>query len=976
MANISPKTPQPMPVPRPEEILESRYDQLQGWAVGLTRGDANIALDIVHDLYLYVTLAKPDFSRVENLDNYLYKCLRHIHLAHLTESSRNALQQVSVAELDSLQFALWSNPESYILERQNELRRICHYAVWRKDYIKSASFFVLRFFHGYHLQEVADITNLSLSVVGPKLSRMRSEIQHHLEEPDDQPFVGVTTEYLPWTKVSSPELFRELRATIMQARTGDCLEEAKLLMHYLGPIPKTIPCALLSHIVSCERCLSIIDRHFHRPTLRDREPMDGLASAARARSPKAGATMLLDHHELLQIALKHREDVYDHRPRLLSIAVDGKVIASHRIQAQRSVQSAQIERPEQIGCVEVFSEQNVRLSLVLLGDLPPYGPHIRTERIELSDGRWIEVKLVFDSLGLNSEVTYFDPLLPAAASENAYEDDAELAPIRIVPAPSVAVRSLEKQASPSESYSQDETDPQNTRPYESQHGRHWMAWWTRLYSKTKRMLIPNINPLFASALVLAVASFACFFAWMYKQPAMTPTALLDHAENSDAGVPGNIRQGVIYQKVRITVQKRSLERAIYRDSQGLRRPKHRQLSPEDAQMRHTLETAGVNWDEPLSAAAYRDWHDHQQIQSDQVTRTGKNLLTLTTTAAMPDSLVTQETLTVRENDFHPVERTVKLRDSGTIEIAELNYDVLPWNMANPDWFEQSAVSDGMRWLRAPRTPAFHVPLQLTDTQLDEAELEARLALNRIHVDTGRHIELMRGLDGIHVFGVVADAEQKRQIQSQLLMVSHVIPSISTIQELDNSQAANEITSIQARSDVATEPSSAERYFTEKGMDRSVALPLTQRIVDNSFAVNHESKAIGDLWRRFSENQTLTPGARMALSELLIQHKGALLAALQEEQQRLVDLKLIAGLPDLSRSAEGGTDELEAAARGNFALSVELTSPAATQSRSAQQIAPQLAESIARLRMIALRISASSTISPPASIKATAENHNN
>jgi hypothetical protein len=490
------------------------------------------------------------------------------------------------------------------------------------------------------------------------------------------------------------------------------------------------------------------------------------------------------------------------------------------------------------------------------------------------------------------------------------------------------------------------------------------------------MFIPNMNPLLASALVLAFASFVCFFVWMHKQPSITPMALLDHARSWETGVPGGTQSGVIYQKVRITTRKRTLERAIYRDAQGRQQPKQRQLSPEDAQVRNALEAAGVDWDEPLSAVGYQNWHDHQKLQRDQVTRTGDNLFTLTTTSAAPDSLVMQETLTVRENDFHPVKRTVKLRDAGAIEIAELNYDVFPWNMANPDWFETSAVSDGMRLTGALATPAFHVPLRLTDTQLDEAELEARLALNRLHVDTGRHIEVTRGVDGIHIFGVVADAEQKRQIQSQLLMVPHVIPAISTIQELDNSQISNGITSIQARSDVAIEPSSIERYFIEKGMDRSVVLPLTQRIVDNSFAVNHESKAIGDLWRRFAENQTLTPSARMALSELLTQHKSALLAALQEEQQRLIDLKLVTGIPDFSRSAQSSSNEFEMAAQGNFALSVELTSPAAVQPRRAQQIAPQLANSIAQLRMIALRISASSMMSPTASNKATAENHSN
>lgn len=1000
MSNSSPKSQGPAPVPRPEEVVANYYDQLRAWALGLTRGDADAALDIVHDFYLYIRLAKPDFSRVENLDGYLYKCLRHIHLARLSESSRNAWQQISPVEMDSLEFASWANSESFVLERQNELRRICHYAVFRKDHTKSASFFILRFFHDYLPGAISEIANVALSVVQPSLSKARSELHGYLDKSADPQLANDTKaahiekSEMQWAPISSPEFHRELRETIMRARSGDCLKEEELLGHYVSPVPRAISCSLLSHIVSCERCLSIIDSYFQDRYLQDRHirdrdfnlpkfgnrgPFDELACKGRTHRRIAGRSLhSMTYKDLNQIVSRHYEDVLQHRPRVLSIAVDGKTVASQHVEARRSVQSVRIDKPEQVSGIEVFSEQDVRLMLVLFEDLPPQGPSVRTEHIELSDGRWIELRLMFDSLGVNSEVTYFDPLLQIDTSSTELEDEGITVPasLRIVPAPMIEARGAENNPAllghNSKKESASESGPRSKwRPL-----RRPTAWWSRLCSKAKQMLIPDMTPLLATALVLAVASLACFFVWMCKQPSMAAATLLEHAAKWEAVVPGGTQPGIIYQKVRITTQKRTLERAIYRDAQRRRRPKQRLLSPEDARVRTTLEAAGIDWDEPLSAADYRGWHDRQPIQRDQVTRTGKNLLTLTTITAAADSVVAQETLTVRENDFHPVERTVKLRDAETVEIAELNYDVIPWNMANPDWFEPSAVSDEMRSPRALRPSTFHVPLQLTDAQLDEAELEARLALNRLHVDSGRHIELTRGVDGIHIFGVVADAEQKRQIQSQLLMVPHVIPAISTIQELDNNRAANEINSVQAKSEVATEPSSVERFIAEEGMDRSIALPLTQRIVDNSFAVTHESKAIGDLLRQFSENQTLTPGARMALSELVTQHKATLLATLQEEQQRLTDLKLIAGVPDLSRSVQDGSDELETAAQRNSALCVELTSPAAVQPRRAQQIAPQLAESISWLRAIALRISASSLMPSPASSKATADNDRN
>jgi hypothetical protein len=53
-----------------------------------------------------------------------------------------------------------------------------------------------------------------------------------------------------------------------------------------------------------------------------------------------------------------------------------------------------------------------------------------TQRVALSDSRWLELNLTFDGLGLNSEVAYFDPALAIDAVEEETEDLAlELTPI-------------------------------------------------------------------------------------------------------------------------------------------------------------------------------------------------------------------------------------------------------------------------------------------------------------------------------------------------------------------------------------------------------------------------------------------------------------------------------------------------------------------------------------------------------------------
>src|ERR1700679_4240279 len=267
--------------PRQDKLLEQYYDRLQEWALQLTRGDVGKAQDIVHELCLHLTLSTPDLSKVQNLDGYLYTCLRHFYLSDIARSAREALQSVSPDDFDSIQIAFRSPTSGDPLQQQNDLRRICSYVAWRKGHAKSAGYFILRFFHGYFRREIATIAGVPLSTIDPKLNKVRSEVHLYLAEPGKLQFTNRELPPAPrlhWTPLSSLAIFNELREGILAARDGDCLPEEELLAHYGNARPAAISCSLLSHIVSCERCLSLIDLHFRRPTLKDREPLDSLCS--------------------------------------------------------------------------------------------------------------------------------------------------------------------------------------------------------------------------------------------------------------------------------------------------------------------------------------------------------------------------------------------------------------------------------------------------------------------------------------------------------------------------------------------------------------------------------------------------------------------------------------------------------------------------------------------------------------------------
>jgi hypothetical protein len=184
-------------------------------------------------------------------------------------------------------------------------------------------------------------------------------------------------------------------------------------------------------------------------------------------------------------------------------------------------------------------------------------------------------------------------------------------------------------------------------------------------------------------MLIAGVSVFSFQSWE-RAPHISANALLVRAEKWDAPSPA-ANPGVVRQTIQIKTAKETLKRSIYWDVQGRHRPKPVASSAAEQQLRSTFVKAGVDWNQPISAFAYQVWHDHQHARTDRIARSGVNLLTLTTT--VPDGEVSEESLTVRDTDFHPVALRIGFRDSETVEIAELDFKILPWSSVDASVFE-------------------------------------------------------------------------------------------------------------------------------------------------------------------------------------------------------------------------------------------------------------------------------------------------
>jgi DNA-directed RNA polymerase specialized sigma24 family protein len=886
---------------RTEQVLERYYGQLVEWGTLLTRGDEGRAQDLVHDFCLHFTVTRPDLSGVANLDGYLYKSLRHIYLSGLAQSSREAVQFVNAAEFDSIQLALTPRPSSDPLQRQNDLRRICCYSVWRKAQTKGASYFVLRYFHGYHHQEIADLACTNVAAIYSKFRRFRVEVRSYLEAPGKLQFTNrdvPPTPDLRWTPLSSIDLFKELRNTILAARTGDCLPEERLIALYGSERSKPISCSLLSHIVSCERCLALVDSNLQRPTLKDREPLDEIGDISDGASTETGKSAGMSRERLLRSVRRYTTEVLEHRPRTLSIAVDGKILASHDVQAQRNVLSARIERPENASFIEVFSEQGIRLALISLGELPPEGPHGQTQRVDLSDDRRLDLRLSFDGLGLNSEVVYFDPTL---APELTEEDDSE-AFVKILPRP----------------------EPNRTDNGSILSWPRVLAWLS-----SARVFLRPVTPSPVIAWSLVIACVFCVAGYFVLRNDKTPPvlnardALNRSIQVETASLEGQTEHQV-FRFEEATADGSVLEQGtidLWKDGDGKRYMRrlydaqHRLIAAEWSQrngdrgnypMAEDSQPSGADrelladglWKQNVSPETFRALNgDEAQIRP---TEDGYELTTAEPGTSQPQLITATLVL---DRHFHLTREVMRVRsgsDIREVRFVEADYERRPTSSVPDAIFDPQDQGLRSRMERHPLIPRGIAG----DVQLAELHIAVLYQLNNLNADTSEPLDVEQTSDGhIRITGMVADDDRKQQLATRLdLLDDHQLLQVQIASPNDlqrrGKKAPRPPAGAVSMYDVGQTKAPADallrKYFQGQGLsqesqDAAVsglsreALNHAQRALQNAAALKRLSSTFSA-----SELRAVSLTSQQQWTEMVAKHAAALeveLRALREQLSR-------------------------------------------------------------------------------------------
>ncbi|HEY5883499.1 MAG TPA: RNA polymerase sigma factor [Pyrinomonadaceae bacterium] len=778
-----------------EEVFLGRYARLRAWALQLTAGDRERAEDLVHDAFVQFNLTQPDLNGISNLDGYLYRMLRNLHLSQVRRSMREQHRNLSIIDYDSAEIGLRTSDPRHQIRLQDELRLVCHYGCIRKETSKAGSVLILRFLHGYYPSEIARVMRSTRPAAEERLRAARNEARQHLKDPNSLQFMRGTSvrkdQFIPMGFARpTVDLLSELRQTIFDSRQGTCLTLSTLKELYSGSGVSSIDQLTLAHITSCSQCLDSVNRLLNLPPLAERFPIDTMGtdrdSSGTGGGDGDGTSGGISGSEL-QRCRKRVKEVLEHRPSELCVSVNGYLVAAQNVGSEISEQTLTLNVAEKIDFVEIFGEQDIRLLLLNVDDVPPEEVYSHSVRVDLSDDRTLEATLRFSDPWPTLQVLYSDPQISTEAV--ATPVDLKSAPDRI-----------QKTSSTLSAAKQTEADG-GRWGFENPLVRAW-RWFSELHFVWRPATVTTILSLFLIAAVFFVrlhvptvsaaellhrAVIAENMVAANHQTALHSTLTLEERSLSDAKGLGNVvsrRRIEIWQSAsqgiklrRVYDEQNSLIAGEWSRNDGSSTVYVRGMTPQprtapDVSPRAILETGEI-WRLDSSAQ-----HFHALLSDPAAVSVKESsntyVLTLQNGETMGGSKLVGATLQLNKTDLHATQQTLRLqRDGATTEyrFIETHFSVDPADGLTPSLLQPEpellGAKDGNSTLlrtssAEPLSKAGTLPTEVIASR--ELEIEVTYILDRIKANLGEQVNMVRTAGGtLHVEALVESEGRKEEI---------------------------------------------------------------------------------------------------------------------------------------------------------------------------------------------------------------------
>lgn len=904
-----------------EQLFTERYEGLLAWAMRLTNQQRDAAEDLVQDAFVQFVLGRTRLEEIENIDGYLRRMLRYMHVSRLSRSAQHLHESaLSVADYDSCKLGWTAIEPPRRMQAFEELHQICTYACARKESSRAGSVLILRFFHDYFPTEIASILNSSRHCVDQWQGLARREVKLFMDEPGRLRFVNGAgpsdANQIRYLK-SDCDLMLELRQMIFNSRRGECLSNEELEEVYNGGNPDALSTAKLAHIVSCCACLDAVNSLLGLPQLAQRyqaqppEPKEPPRDASGGGASGGGTSDLTS-----KFAHRLRE-TREHKPQELRIAINGSLVSSLKVSSELSELDLNLTPDDPIEFVEISSEQGVQM--LFFGVDPAATQAEQWAWIELSEGRSLEASFR-EANGPSLHVVYKDPAPDEAFATGETPNTALSSLLSVVP----EVESREdlkpgKQGvlfrlrsrlkglfSRASLVEETPREAQLLQLLSQSSGAKRIQFWRR----------PGWLVVLVSALV--VTGFLYFKINLSRT--VTATDLLQRAgvvEKNSSQRIDQVRhrfinleerrsaEGAIVAQLRIEIwenrgggasaqrlydQSNKLIGGTWQKADSTRMVYHHGSKPQSQPSVATPEDLLLNlddiWQLQPSAQSFAVLIE-QPALAEVEERSATYVLHYEKGRTIGASQLLKATLTLSKSDLHPIEQTLLVLRGDVLRefrFVEASFELLPLKDVAPAVFEIEPELTGgagepgrpedwaFRDLTASRVP----PSSSTSTPpVASAELEVDVAylLNRAKADLNEQVNLTRSAGGsLRVEGVVENQERKEEFLRALAPVINnpaVKIDIRTVADALK-QSSSSGTVVVQEPETTTETIAAYEELHEYFIKRDPSGPTGEAIQNySSRVVNGSHKALFHaielkrLVDRFAnvDMRTISPDAR-------------------------------------------------------------------------------------------------------------------
>ena len=905
-----------------EQLFTERYQGLLAWAMRLTNQQRDAAEDLVQDAFVQFVLGRTRLEEIENIDGYLRRMLRYMHVSRLSRSTQQLQDGVlSVADYDSCRRGWTAIEPARRMQAFEELYQICTYACSRKESSRAGSVLILRFFHEYFPTEIAGVLNSSRHCVDQWQRLVRREVKLFMNEPGRLSLLNggkpADRQHIKYLR-SDCDLMLELRQIIFNSCRGDCLSPADLEEIYASGNAEALTTSKLAHIVSCPTCLDAVNGLLGLPLLAQRyrsEPSEPEPpNDATGGGPSGSGT-----GDLTQKFAHRLRETHEHKPSELRIAINGFIVSSLKVSSDLSELDLNLGQGDPIEFVEVSSEQGVQM---LFFGVDPLGPQREQWAwIQLSDGRSLEACLRNDG-GPALHVVYNDPAPDAdQASAELPNMNSLSSPLFVVPGAD-ALKEAKGVISYFRSWAQRfvstfEHTPEKTQAINVLSGAVRKEPWRPL-----GWLIVLIS-------VVIIAGFLSFKVNLSR--ALTATSLLEKAkvaEKSAQGTPDRVKhrfinleerrsaEGAIVAQHKIEIwenaangaraqrlydQSNRLLGGAWQTGNGSRTVYHHGSRPQSQPVITNPEELLLNledvWQMGLSAHSFAVLIEQPTLAKVEE-RSATYVLSFDTGRMIGASHLLRATLTLSKSDLHAIEQTLLVERGGLVReyrFVEASFELLPLKDVAPKAFEVEPELKGgagehgrpgereeLRDLTSSRVP----PSSSTSTPpvaSTELEVDVAYLLNRAKADRNEQVNLTRSAGGsLRVEGVVDTTQRKDEFLRALAPVSNnpaVRIEIRTVAEATRSQPPHGAVIVEEAVetvDTIAADKDLRAYFEKRnpnGPTDEAIRSYSSRTVNRSYRALFQVIELKQLINRFAsvDMRTVTPDARAKFLAMVHDH---------------------------------------------------------------------------------------------------------